>query len=193
MPWRSTSDLASLGEPSLGDGYHVPRRVTMEWLPEAREPRKEIEFVVTDEGAVRCSRVTLEATPAGREVRRSDLDLPLEELAEEAVTRAVSWVSEPENGVVSIRMVLDSSDFVAARRRVKAARRPARRRVITDDLLREVADVYRQALVRGEPPTEAVRDHFGKSHRSASGYIERARHAGFLRPAPGRGKAGEMP
>jgi hypothetical protein len=75
---------------------------------------------------------------------------------------------------------------------VRAARTKTRRRIVTDGLLREVAQVYRAALRDRRPPTEAVAEHVGKSHRTASDYLRRARDAGFLGPALGRGRAGEI-
>jgi hypothetical protein len=77
--------------------------------------------------------------------------------------------------------------FEAAR----AARdaRAARRVKITDALLREVATVYRANV--NDKPTEAVAEHFGRQHRTATHYIKRARERGFLGSAI-KGKAGEQ-
>lgn len=66
---------------------------------------------------------------------------------------------------------------------------PLRRRRdrVTDDVLREVAEVYRDAQAAGEPPTIAVKEHFYKSHSSAARWVGRARQGGFLPPvAPSR-------
>ncbi|MGH3475325.1 MAG: hypothetical protein ACRDQD_00645 [Nocardioidaceae bacterium] len=67
--------------------------------------------------------------------------------------------------------------------------RAARKVEITDDLLREVAGIYRANVT--DRPTEAVAEHFDKAHRTAARYIELAREAGFLGAAT-RGKAGEQ-
>ena len=69
------------------------------------------------------------------------------------------------------------------------AARAARKVKITDDLLREVADIYRATVF--DKPTETVAEHFDKQHRTAALYIKRARERGFLGPAI-KGKAGEQ-
>ncbi len=79
-----------------------------------------------------------------------------------------------------------------ARRRPGETRRAARegrKRKITDELLREVAEVYRDNLERN--PTQAVADRFDKSHRTAALYVQHARDKGFLGAAI-KGKAGEQ-
>lgn len=63
--------------------------------------------------------------------------------------------------------------------------RPQRRRRMTRKLLREVAEVYRQALVEGEAPTVAVREHFQVSHSTAARWVGQARKVGELGPAVG--------
>ncbi len=70
------------------------------------------------------------------------------------------------------------------------AARPQRRRTVTKDLLRQVAEVYRTALAAGDPPTAAVAEHFTRSHSTAARWVGMARTAGELGPAPGR-QAGE--
>ena len=56
-------------------------------------------------------------------------------------------------------------------------RRP-RRRKITDDMLREIAGVYRDHLDEG--PWQAIRDRFGVSESTAGRYVLLARKAGYL-------------
>lgn len=63
------------------------------------------------------------------------------------------------------------------------ASRPQRRRVMSRDLLSEVARVYRDAYAHGRPPTQAVGGHFGVSHRTAARWVSEARKAGVLGPA----------
>lgn len=73
---------------------------------------------------------------------------------------------------------------------VEPVARPQRRRLITADLLAEVADVYRKALESGQPPTQAVEKHFTTTHSTAARWVREARKAGALGPAQGP-KAGE--
>lgn len=61
--------------------------------------------------------------------------------------------------------------------------------MITDELLREVADVYRANV--DDRPTIAVAEHFGRQHRTAALYVKKARERGFL-GAAAVGKAGEQ-
>jgi hypothetical protein len=66
------------------------------------------------------------------------------------------------------------------------AARPQRRRTLTRDLLRQVAEVYRQAHAAGDPPTVAVAEQFKVSHRTATRWVGEARKAKELGPALGR-------
>lgn len=70
---------------------------------------------------------------------------------------------------------------------------PQRRRRITRELLREVANVYRKAHSEGEPPTAAVAQHFTIAYSTAARWVGEARKAGELGPATGPtpGEAGE--
>jgi hypothetical protein len=62
---------------------------------------------------------------------------------------------------------------------------PQRKRVkITDDHLREVAEVYRHADNVGEPPTRSVARHFRAPHSTAAKWVATARRKKFL-PAAG--------
>jgi hypothetical protein len=58
------------------------------------------------------------------------------------------------------------------------------------DLLRKVADLYREALDQGLPPNQHVADRLGISRSTATKRIMRARQAGYLGPTT-PGKQGE--
>lgn len=58
---------------------------------------------------------------------------------------------------------------------------------------REVAQIYRAAVDKDQPPTKAVQDHFGVSRGLAATWVHRARKAGYLGQAVEPGKAGEAP
>lgn len=68
----------------------------------------------------------------------------------------------------------------AARRFVERQRLPRERRVMTDEFLRKVAEVYRENI--DGAPTKAVGETFGVQPRMASKYVDRARQKGFLPP-----------
>jgi len=63
---------------------------------------------------------------------------------------------------------------------------------ITDELLRRVAAVYRQAIKKGRPPKKAVQAAEGVSLTQAGKYIMRAQERGFLGTTTA-GKKGELP
>lgn len=62
---------------------------------------------------------------------------------------------------------------------------PRRRRNMVPALLRQVAEVYREATSEGLPPNVAVAERFQVSHRSAVRWTAEARKAGFLGPSIG--------
>lgn len=62
---------------------------------------------------------------------------------------------------------------------------------LSDELLAEVADVYRGALSRGLAPTDAVAAKFPTSRSTAGRWVMEARRRGLLGPAV-RGRAGEQ-
>jgi hypothetical protein len=55
-----------------------------------------------------------------------------------------------------------------------------RRRRVSDELLREVADVHRAARKAGEAADQAVADHFEVAHRTAVRYVKAARDKSFI-------------
>jgi hypothetical protein len=167
----------------------VPRRFTVHlvdredriWQAAGRGPDIELTFEVRN-GRHECRGARVSSPDdAAREVTASDLagvriDDTLE-MAMEYIFRGSTGdeASEIARGVEARRAARDAR----ASRKVK----------ITDALLREVASVYR-ANVNGKP-TEAVASHFGRQHRTATQYIQKARERGFLGAAI-KGKAGEQ-
>ncbi len=145
-------------------------------------------FEVRD-GVPQCRRAELRSTDEGREVLASDLrGVKLEDLLEIAVAQ-VAMVFETNGGLTSMVPASTAAELQQTLRETRTVRREARRRV-TDDVLREVAEVYRKNI--GSNPTAAVAAHIGRSHRTAGLYVQRAREAGFLGKTT-RGKAGEQP
>lgn len=63
---------------------------------------------------------------------------------------------------------------------IERQRRPREHRVITDNFLKSVAEVYRANIDRA--PTKAVAKTFNVKDRMASTYVQRARRAGHLPP-----------
>lgn len=166
----------------LADGAECPESFTVAHRPTADddEPAWTARFQVVD-GVAQCRELVVSAPADGREIRSKDLRrLRLEAMAEDALARVADRRVTGEDGRVEVVRDLP--------RRSGGGRRPARPR-ITDELLAEVAEVYRTNVDRN--PTAAVAEHFAlASDRTARLYVKRARTAGHLGDAvPGR--AGE--
>ena len=142
-------------------------------------------------GVPECVDVHITRSEGGHEIRVSGL---AGVRIEDCLERAVWWLMWPRvdgGGEPELPDKTHWFDFGRAREAVTQTRsaRAARKVKITDDVLREVADVYRDNI--SDKPTEAVAEHFGKQHRTAALYIKRARERGFLGVAI-KGKAGEQ-
>ena len=84
-------------------------------------------------------------------------------------------------------MATSDADHVDAVRAFQRARKGRSARKITPAFLERVAETYRTNL--NGNPTEAVARTEGVAHRTAGGYVEKARDAGILPPTT-RGKKG---
>ncbi len=182
------------------DGWIIPVEVRdrvvaatfeLEMHREDGTPDLFLGFEVRD-GVPQCRRAELRSSEGGREVLSSDLrGVKLEDLLELAVVQVALALRQPEDGeaVGALSMITTEEERRQTLSQTRGVRREARRRV-TDDLLREVAQVYRDNV--DDNPTAAVQRHTGRSHRTAALYVQQAREAGFL-GASVRGKAGEQP
>jgi hypothetical protein len=127
-------------------------------------------------GVPECRDVRVTATEDGHEVRHSGIvGVRIEDALDEAIKNLMLG-NRHKPGVVRTTM------------RESQAARASRRTVVTDSLLREVAEIYGASI--GHKPTMAVRDHFEVKHRTAALYVQRAREAGLLpQTTPGKAKA----
>ncbi|NVI88230.1 hypothetical protein [Actinomadura sp. BRA 177] len=174
----------------IGDGWEAPAEFVVTFQPRKGidEPLVEIHFAVID-GVPQCRGVITSAIKGRREVRATDLrSIAVEDVLESVLAQVAVRIQTDDHG----GEVLVSRPFVEESRRdavsaVRGARRQGKRKV-TDDVLRRVAEIYRQSI--DDSPTEAVRAEFGVAERTARLYVRRARDAGFLGEAL-RGKAGE--
>jgi len=123
---------------------------------------------------------------AFRDLALTDL---LERAAEEAATVAVRH-ERGEDGSASGTLREPTDD---ERGRFVARYRRDGRRLPDDERLAAVAETYRQAMVLGERPTQAVADALGVARSTAGRWVQEARTHGYLRPAPGPRMAGEIP
>lgn len=114
---------------------------------------------------------------AERDVQSIDVrTISLEHVIETAwlrVSRRPTAVADEH--IQPAEMISRDEEQAQMRRTVRGLRSRARRRV-TDTLLEEVAEVYREARPSGAP-TKAVKEHFGLATSTASLYVKRAREA----------------
>lgn len=107
----------------------------------------------------------------------------------EGVEKAVMNVVDP-----SVMMTVYPADdeHVPAYRRARSREKKSSRRIPDEDLVR-VAEVYREALRLGKPPTAAVeRELRLRTRAQAARWVAKARSAGFLGPAPALRVRGEQ-
>lgn len=140
-------------------------------------------------GQPQCREIRIVSTDDGREIHAGDgRKLRIQDWMEDALAgTALSFGGVEPGGATRWGHPVEA-DHAGSVRQVRLVRRQGRRRV-TDELLQEVAEVYRANIERN--PTEAVAARVGKSHRTAGLYIKQAREAGFLGAAI-KGKAGEQ-
>jgi hypothetical protein len=131
------------------------------------------------------SEVTFRARPDGPEVRKRDLDIPLDdwlELIVAACSMSVGSVDSTGRATSLLRPIEDPAALTNVRR-VRSGR-PR----IAHEHLQKVAEIYREHI-EGRP-TEAVSRAFGVSHRTAARHVQQARDAGLLTgTTPGKRKA----
>lgn len=123
---------------------------------------------------------------SSREVRTSDLrSISLESALEAAWLKIIQrghmvQPDEPVDPATALAHI-QAGDADRANRQTYRGLRAQNRRRVTDGRLREVAEVYEDALSSGQP-TKAVKEHFGLATSTASLYVKRAREAGYLPP-----------
>ncbi len=187
------SPLVAIGEAGAG-GVELRLALEMrEGVPEVRE-------------------VTFRSVGTGRAVRATDLRIKLDDLLEDALMLAALLVSTDAKWRDTpfgrrelaaapelyegpwVRPSANESERLATKRAVQQTRKGPRRKV-TDELLRDVAEVYRAHI--DDRPTQAVRERFGMPQSTAALYVRRARERTdpetgkpFLGAAL-KGKAGE--
>jgi hypothetical protein len=174
----------------VGD-REMPREWVVDFWPRQAidEPYVEIHNAVIN-GVPQTRAVVISAIKGKREVRAADLRrIPIEDVLEATAVQIGEQVTASPNGTEQRvrRPLLDPwrRGGVAA---VRGARRQLRRK-ITDDLLRQVAAIYR-ANVEGGKPVAAVAADLDVEPRTARLYVRRARDRGFLGESI-PGKAGE--
>ena len=173
----SVSGHLSAQRAQVGDRM-LPKLYELHAEPNDDEPRPglTLEFEVID-GVPQCRGLHLVSTEHGREVRRGDLRIALEDHLEWATLAVAQPVLGGRREGGAFVMTLDPSGLDAYRGTVQSARRTAQRRGPGEPELREAAEIYQSA---DHAPTVAVAERFGIKHRTASLWIARARKLGYL-------------
>lgn len=168
-----------------GDGVAVPRHFEAVFVT-AAEPLKTLRMTigVSLDGVPECSEVAISCEPGAPAVTRTDLQVPLRRLMDEALR----WIARPAefDAVGNVVRLGARSSLKAAT--VGAAPAPRRaQRSLTPELLAQVADTYREARAVprskrfGRPqPTYAIKDKYGVSYDTAAKWVAKARDAGLL-------------
>jgi hypothetical protein len=114
--------------------------------------------------------------------------VPIDQLAQEAIRNHRLVFREVQPG--HLQVVLEQDRRVAYLAAMDSDRYASRRRILDADLL-SVAEAYRVAVAESKPPTAAVEQQLGLPNRNvAKKWVQRARSAGFLEPAPGPRRGG---
>jgi hypothetical protein len=148
------------------------------WVQERRHgvggPDMVVKVEVRD-GTPEIVRLSFEAKPGQGEVREKHLRaVDVDRLASDLYATFVAEFGENPSRDDEARVLRAAEKFV------ERQRLPRDYRVLTDEVLRKVAEIYR-ANVSGAP-TKAVARHFRVKDRMASTYVDRARKAGYLPP-----------
>ncbi|MGI8631608.1 MAG: hypothetical protein ACR2NA_03555 [Solirubrobacterales bacterium] len=160
-----------------------------------------VSLVIENLGAEpHCCELRAIARPGGEPVTGETLRrVPVADLVSRVVAAQPVWVrtDDPDtwqlldsaSGIDQSRDRDEINAYVRARRRQEAK---GRRRITDGDLVL-VAEVYRAALAKGDPPTSTVRSVLRlRTNDQAARWVSRARQEGFLGKAPRRGMKGEV-
>jgi hypothetical protein len=172
----------------VGESLRMPSRFTLH-LRRAADGGPDVDVTwQIRQGAPECVEVRIAATEDGHEIRVSGLaGLRINDCLDFTVKALMSERRRKSGGVGRPAWFSFSAGSREAIEQTRTAR-AARKTKITDELLQEVADIYRANV--NDKPTEAVAEHFDRPHRTAALYVRRARDRGFLGAAI-KGRAGE--
>lgn len=151
----------------------------------------EMEIAVNERLQATCTALRVQAGEGGQVTGDLLRQVPLARLLREAVATAASMFKFQRRlpgGGARFELFPGGDAAADIYERAKAPRRGL---PLTDDELREVADIYREAVARGDrSPTRAVGEAKHAARSTAARWVGKARKKGFLGPAmPGR--AGE--
>lgn len=177
----------------------LPQKFSLETQNDDDQPDLRIDIEMRD-GVAECRAVHVASVADGREVQVRDLrSVKIQDLVE----YAASYVAGPlpttnAEGTITVRLLshIDTADLQRTVRLLRSARSTTRQ-TLTDEVLRQVASIYRNHP--GRDKAQAVAEQFKKEPRTARMYLQTARQR--IDPDTGqpflgaaiRGKAGELP
>jgi hypothetical protein len=185
----------------FGD-HLIPENFTARVVPDdASLPLCELDFTVRRGEpkpvvvGLRCHWRGFDAPINGEALRR----LPIDALRRQATHQvAFRVVPDPEGGAPQLVPAVPPEDLAltddqraAVERQFRETyaqqtRAPRRRGPLRDEDLRHVAQVYRAAIARGQPPTRSVAEDCGVARSTAGRWVAEARRRGVLGPAKAR-------
>jgi hypothetical protein len=171
----------------VGELLRMPARFTLH-LRHAADGGPDVDITwQVRQGAPECVEVRIAANEGGHEIRVSGLaGLRISDCLDFVVKAMMSESRVKSGGFKRPAWFSFREGSREAIEQTRTARRTKTK--ITDDLLREVADVYRASV--SDKPTAAVAEYLDRPHRTAALYVRRARDRGFLGEAI-KGRAGE--
>jgi hypothetical protein len=136
-----------------------------------------LDLAVEDREVV-CNRVSFVRTPEGPPLRASQLRRRLDSFQKEAASLAAARLGERADGTPTlIRNDFTSEEYAKLTDRIRHERRRGRR--LTDEELREAAEIYRAELAGGKP-IKALMKAKHLSHSTAHRWVAEARERDFL-------------
>ena len=150
-----------------------------------------LEIRITERGEPRCVGISVrdEEGVSSQALRR----VPVARFVKEAFTVAASRFESVKKGGKPIARILSTTSKDRARfyeRFAKDVRQPRSGSPLTDEHLGQVAELYRAAVERGDPPTQTVAETMHVTRPTAGRWVAKARERGLLGPAK-RGRGGE--
>lgn len=175
------TDYGWIRSPFFDDGHVignqlVPSIVEVDFPGAGGQPALYMVIEVIDK-VPRLTELTFRRVDGGREVRAKDLELvKIDDWVETFVALASGEVTHHEGGKMTIAYKTGSERVRESLRAISEARKGSRR-PITDQVLRDVAEVYNAQDKGG---IEAVQRSFGFSRSTAIRRINKATEAGYI-------------
>jgi len=167
--------------------YAVPRLIHASATDEDLGLDLGLEVEIGDRGEPRCRQLEVRATGEDEVTGETLRRVPVARLLGLVLAVAAWKVTSPttmQTGMAAGAM----REFYQSYAR--GSRRPRRGSPLTDANLRQVAELYRAAFDRGDPPTATIAGELHIARSTAARWVAKARERGLLGPSI-RGRAGE--